>query len=52
MSKDQGIRELYEERRPLYETYAEVTVKSGSGSMEDTVADIIDEVSRLRQSFR
>ena len=52
MSKDQGIRELYEERRPLYETYAEVTVRSGSGSMEDTVADIIDEVSRLRQSFR
>lgn len=52
MSKDQGIRELYEERRPLYETYAEVTVGSGSGSMEDTVADIIDKVSRLRQSFR
>ena len=33
MSKDQGIRELYEERKPLYETYAEVTVGSGSGSM-------------------
>ena len=52
MSKDQGIRELYEERKPLYESYAEVTVGSGSGSMEDTVADIIDKVLRLRQSFR
>ena len=51
MSKDQGIAELYEERKPLYEKYAEVTVESGAGSMEETVADIIENFEELHKSL-
>ena len=51
MSKDQGIAELYEERKPLYEAYAEITVESGVGSMEETVADIVEKMEELHKSL-
>lgn len=51
MSKDQGIAELYEERKPLYEKYAEVIVESGDGSMEETVADIVEKIEELHKSL-
>lgn len=51
MSKDQGIAELYEERKPLYEKYAEVSVESGAGSMEETVADIVEKMEALHKSL-
>ena len=41
MSKGQSIDELYEIRKPFYEKYADVTVKSDKRSMEVTVEDII-----------
>lgn len=51
MSRDQGIAELYEERKPLYEKYAEVTAESGDGSMEETVADIVEKMEELHKSL-
>ncbi len=51
MSREQGIAELYEERKPLYEKYAEVTAESGGGSMEETVADIVEKMEELHKSL-
>lgn len=51
MSRDQGIAELYEERKPLYEKYAEVTAESGGGSMEETVVDIVEKMEDLHKSL-
>ena len=51
MSRNQGIAELYEERKPLYEKYAEVTAESGGGSMEETVADIVEKMEELHKSL-
>lgn len=34
------LRDMYEERRPLYEKYADYTVDCGSGTVEETVAQI------------
>ncbi len=49
MSKNQGIEDLYDERRPLYEKYAEIIVESGEGSMEGTVADIVKKIKELHK---
>lgn len=51
MSEDQDIAGLYEERKPLYESFAEITAESGKGSMEDTVADIIEKVKKLHKDL-
>ena len=51
MGRNQGIRELYEERTPLYEAFAEVTVESGTGSMEETVADIVEKIRELHRDL-
>lgn len=51
MSKDQDIAGLYEERKPLYESFAEITAESGKGSMEDTVADVIEKVKKLHRDL-
>lgn len=34
------LRDMYEERRPLYEKYADYIIDCGSGTVEDTVARI------------
>lgn len=34
------LRDMYEERSPLYEKYADYTVDCGSGTVEETVAQI------------
>ena len=36
----QTLRDLYEERTALYETYADVTVPEGTGTLDDTVAAV------------
>lgn len=43
MGKGQTLDDLYDLRKPLYEKYAEVTIKSSNKqSMEDTVEDILN----------
>ncbi len=39
---DEGLREVYEYRRPLYERYADKTVSVSSGTIEKTVGKIIE----------
>ncbi len=41
MRRGQSIEELYESRKPLYEKYADITVKSDRKSMEKTVENIV-----------
>ena len=45
MGKGQTLVDLYKLRKPLYEKYAELTVKSSNKqSMEDTVEDILNKL--------
>ena len=45
MGKGQTLDDLYALRKPLYEKYAEVTVKSSNKqSLEDTVEDILNKI--------
>lgn len=48
MRKGQSIEELYESRKPLYEKYADITVKSDRKSMEKTVENIIKALERYK----
>lgn len=49
MGKGQTLDDLYAERKPLYEKYADIKVKSGNrNGMEDTVAKIIDALYRRK----
>lgn len=41
MAKGQTLEDLYKIRVPLYKKYADVTVYTGNGSMEETVFQII-----------
>lgn len=40
------LRDMYEERSPLYEKYADYTVDCGSGTVEETVAQICGCIGR------
>ncbi len=42
MSPGQSLREVYDERRPLYERYADITVDVDNGSIEQTVSALVD----------
>ncbi len=44
MGKGQSLEDLYRERTPLYERYADITVTSNRYSMEKTVAEMIKKV--------
>lgn len=43
----QTLFELFEERIPLYEKYADVTVELGSGSVEDNVEKVLRAIDAL-----
>jgi len=45
MSKGQTLDDLYAQRVPLYEKYADIKVKSDRHSMEKTVAEMIEKIS-------
>ena len=47
MGKGQSLAELYAERVPLYEKYADITVASSRHSMEKTVEDMINKVKAV-----
>ncbi len=49
MGKGQTLDDLYAERKPLYEKYADIIVKTGNRkTMEDTVSMIIDALDRRK----
>ena len=40
MKEGMTLRDMYEERRPLYEKYADFIIDCGGGTVEETVAHI------------
>lgn len=40
----QNLREMYEQRIPLYEKYADITVDCSNGDFETVVGNVIDEL--------
>ncbi|MBQ6635279.1 MAG: shikimate kinase [Lachnospiraceae bacterium] len=51
LRENQTLRDLYDERCALYEKYADMIVREGSGEIEDVVARIIRTIkgSRIRE---
>lgn len=43
----QTVGQLYDERMPLYRKYADITVPEGEGTLEDTVAAVIEKIRRV-----
>jgi shikimate kinase len=39
--KSKSLREIYNERRPLYSKYAEITINVGGKSKEEVVSEIL-----------
>ncbi len=49
-SADQSFRELFHERRPLYEKYARITLEAGNKSQDEVASWIASELNK--RSFR
>jgi len=47
LSKGQTLREMYDERIPLYEKYADITVDCDRAGMEAVVRMIVDKLARI-----
>ena len=44
MREGQTLRDIYEERCPLYEKYADITISKTTGSMDDTLQHVLEVV--------
>ena len=42
MKEGQTLKDLYEERRPLYEKYADITIDEENKNLEETLQSIVD----------
>jgi shikimate kinase len=42
-----GLRGMYDQRAPLYEKYADITVDCGNAGFEERVGTVIDELNRF-----
>jgi len=47
-SKNKPLREIYEERRPLYVSYADITIKCQAKSQDELVREILQHFLALR----
>lgn len=47
MNKSQTLREIYSQRTPLYEKYADITIRCNNRSMESIVDEISTTISPL-----
>ena len=45
MREGQTLRDIYEERCPLYEKYADITISKTTGSMDDTLQHVLEELN-------
>jgi shikimate kinase len=43
----QSLRDMYNQRVPLYEKYAEITIDCSNGHIEDCIGNVIAELSRV-----
>lgn len=46
LKQDQTLRDIYEERTPLYEKYADITIGESGLNVEETISKIIKEVGK------
>lgn len=46
LKQDQTLRDIYEERTPLYERYADITIGESGLNVEETISKIIKEVGK------
>lgn len=46
-AEGETLKDLYEHRTPLYEKYADITVKSGKGRIEDTVSKVMEKLENM-----
>ena len=50
LREGQTLKDLYEERTPLYEKYADLTIPEEDKGIEETLADILDQLQSLNLS--
>jgi shikimate kinase len=48
----QGLRDMYNERVPLYEQYADITIGCADEDFERVVSTIVDELKKYRPGHR
>jgi shikimate kinase len=46
LAKGETLREMYDERVPLYRKYADITVACGDGDFEECIGIVLDELKR------
>jgi shikimate kinase len=44
----QGLLELYNQRVPLYEKYADITIDCSDGDFENCIGNVIDELHKFQ----
>lgn len=50
LEKGETLDDMYAERLPLYEKYADITIDCGENSVEKTVEEIVESVERLQNN--
>ncbi len=45
----QGLRDMYDQRVPLYRKYADITIDCPADNFEDYIGDVIRELGRFRK---
>ena len=50
LAKGETLDDMYAERLPLYEKYADITIDCGANSIEKTVEEIVESVERLQNN--
>jgi shikimate kinase len=48
----QSLREMYDQRLPLYETYADITIGCSYDDFEGSIGNVIDELRRFHEEVR
>jgi shikimate kinase len=48
----QSLREMYDQRLPLYETYADITIDCSDDDFEGSIGNVIDELRRFHEEVR
>jgi shikimate kinase len=47
LAAGQGLREMYTQRLPLYEKYADITIDCSDGDFEHCIGIVIDELHKF-----
>jgi shikimate kinase len=47
LAAGQGLREMYNQRVPLYEKYADITIECSDSDFEKCIGNVIDELQKF-----